>query len=296
MSLDTFILQLLAGLSSAGIYFLMASGLALIFGALRIVNFAQGSFYMLGAFLAISFGSFLGDRTILSFGIALLLTALVVGLLGAGIEISILRRVYDKPVLTQLTVTFALVYIIAGLIRVVFGSEQRTFAAPSELSGSIGLPIGDLRIPAYQVFIFTMAVATFGLLMFMLHRTSFGRLIRAAVDDPVLLALAGRNPRRLFTGVFALGTALAGLAGAAVAPIGAVGLGIDVSTVILAFIIIVIGGLGSVGGAFVASLLVGIVESFGVLLWPQGSLSIVFVVLVVVLALRPEGLFGKSAL
>jgi branched-chain amino acid transport system permease protein len=289
--MSTYVVQLLAGLGSAAVLFLVASGLTLIFGALRIVNFAHGSLYMVGAFVSVSLADAIGFGN-LEFWIVLLLAALAVTILGVAMEVSVLRLIYGQTLLTQLLVTFAFVLIIGGMVRAIYGSQPRVTETPPFLQGSVG--IMDRQFPVYQFFLMGLAAAVAIALWLMLYRTGLGRTVRAAVSDPELLALSGVNVSRLFTGVFALGCFFAGLAGAAVAPLGSVSLGIDISVILKAFVIVVIGGLGSVGGALVGAILIGVADSFGILWFPETSLAIVFAVLVVVLVLRPQGLFGRA--
>ena len=288
--MSTYVVQLLSGLGSAAVLFLVASGLTLIFGALRIVNFAHGSLYMVGAFVSVSLADAIGFGNA-EFWIVLLLAALAVTVLGVAMEVSVLRLIYGQTLLTQLLVTFAFVLIIGGMVRAIYGSQPRVTETPPFLQGSVG--IMDRQFPVYQFFLMALAGAVAIALWLMLYRTGLGRTVRAAVSDPELLALSGVNVSRLFTGVFGLGCFFAGLAGAAVAPLGSVSLGIDISVILKAFVIVVIGGLGSVAGALVGAILIGVADSFGILWFPETSLAIVFAVLVVVLVLRPQGLFGR---
>lgn len=288
---NTYALQILSGLGSAAVLFLVASGLTLIFGALRIINFAHGSLYMIGAFLSITIADQIGLGNY-TFWATLLIASLIVAAIGFGMEVSVFRRIYRRPVLTQLIVTFAFVLIIAGAVRAIYGSEAKITGTPPFLAG--GVHVFGGQFPTYQLFLMGLAVAVAVALWAILYRTDLGRTVRAAVSDPELLAYSGVNVRLLFTGVFALGSFFAGLAGAANAALGGVGLGIDVQVILRAFVIIVIGGLGSVSGALVASVLVGVVESVGILWIPRASLVIVFALLVAVLAIRPRGLFGSG--
>jgi len=274
MSLDTFVVVLVSGLSGAALLFLVSAGLTLVFGALRLINMAHGSLYMLGAFLAVAFLGTLSGA--LGFAGGILAASLAVGAAGGLIEIAILRRLYQRDHLMQLLATFALILVISGAVRVVFGSSFRRVATPDLLSGSIA--VGG---------------STAAGLWSLLYRTSLGRDVRAAVADPELLRLAGVNVRLLFTTVFLIGALLAGLAGAVIAPYHAVSLGIDVDIVVQAFAVTIIGGLGSLTGAVVGSLLVGLVQSFGIYAAPKFSLAFIFIVLAAVLGLRPWGLFGE---
>ncbi|MFN2463106.1 MAG: branched-chain amino acid ABC transporter permease [Candidatus Dormibacteria bacterium] len=289
MSLDTFVGVIISGLSGAAILFLVGAGLTLVFGALRLINMAHGSLYMIGAFLAVALLGVLAGT--LGFGLALVVASIAVGAVGALIEVAILRRLYGRDHLFQLVATFALILVINGLVRQLFGSSFHRVAAPPELSTSF--LIGGARVSAYQLFLILVAAAVAVALWAVLYRTGLGRNIRAAVADPELLQLSGVNVPLLFTTVFVLGALLAGLAGAIVAPYHAVSLGIDVDIVVEAFAVTIIGGLGSLWGALLGAILVGLVESFGVYLAPKFSLALIFVVMAVVLAVRPWGLFGE---
>lgn len=288
---NQYVVQIVAGLGSGAVLFLIASGLTLIFGALRVVNFAHGSLYMLGAYMAFEIGNAIGVGNV-SFFVVLLLAGLAVAAMGVVVEVLLFRPIYRRPLLTQLLVTFALVFIIAGIVRKVWGAQGESTAGPPFLAG--GVPVLDSQIPKYEFFFMGLALAVAVVLWAILYRTGLGRMIRAAVSDPELLALSGVNVRWLFTGVFALGGFFAGLAGAVVTLQGAIGPEIAVDAIIRAFVVIVLGGLGSLAGAFIASLLVGVAEAVGILWVPQASLAIVFAVLVIVLAVRPQGLLGAS--
>lgn len=289
MTLETFVVVLVSGLSGAALLFLVSSGLTLVFGALRLINMAHGSLYMLGAFLAVAIVGTLSGA--LGFAGGVVAASVAVGVIGGLIEIAILRRLYQRDHLMQLLATFALILVISGAVRVVFGANFRRVATPDLLSGSI--PVGASTVSVYQLFLIAVALAVAGGLYALLYRTSLGRDIRAAVADPELLRLAGVNVPLLFTTVFTIGAVLAGLGGAVIAPYHAVSLGIDVDIVVQAFAVTIIGGLGSLAGAVIGSVLVGLVQSFGIYAAPKLSLAFIFIVLAAVLGLRPWGLFGE---
>jgi branched-chain amino acid transport system permease protein len=288
-SANQYFAQVVSGLGSGAVLFLIASGLTLIFGALRVVNFAHGSLYMLGAYAAFEFGNQIGTGN-WSFWAVLLLSGLAVALLGVVIEVLVFRPIYRRPLLTQLLVTFALVLVIAGIQRKVWGAQGESTSGPPFLSG--GVKMFGTQIPLYEFFFMGAAVVVAVALWLLLYQTELGRMIRAAVSDNELLALSGVNVRLLYTGVFALGCFFGGLAGALVSLQGAIGPDIAVDSIIRAFVVIVLGGLGSLGGAFVASFVVGVAEALGIIWVPPASIAIVFAVLVAVLAVRPQGLFG----
>lgn len=287
----TYAVQILSGISSGAILFLVASGLSLVFGALRIANFAHGSLYMLGAFLMLTIGNRIGFSNV-TFWISMLIAALAVAALGAAIEVLALRPIYGRPNLTQLIVTFGLVLMIGGIVRGIYGSTPRSTRTPPGLEG--GVNILEHSYPIYQLFLIGLAALVAVALWALLYKTELGWTIRAAVSDPQLLAVSGRNVKLLFTGVFAIGAFFAGLAGAAVASQGAIASNMDIDVIIRAFVIVVIGGLGSLSGALLGSMLVGIAESLGILWIPSASLVVVFGLLVLVLAVRPQGLFGRA--
>jgi branched-chain amino acid transport system permease protein len=289
--MSTYVIQILTGIGSGAILFLVASGLTLVFGALRIANFAHGSLYMIGAFLMVTIGDRLGYSNV-TFWVSMVLASLAVGLIGGVMEVFALRPIYRRTNLTQLIVTFGLVLIVTGVVRGIYGPVPKGTQIPPALQGSVA--ILDGRFPNYQLFLIALAAVVAVVLWLILYRTELGRTIRAAVTDPELLALSGVNVRWLFTGVFAIGAFFAGLAGAAVASQGAVSLGMDIDIIVRAFIIVVIGGVGSLAGALLGSMLVGIAESLGVLWLPSVSLVLVFVVLILVLVVRPRGLFGRE--
>jgi branched-subunit amino acid ABC-type transport system permease component len=289
--MSTYVIQILSGIASGAVLFIVASGLTLIFGALRIVNFAHGSLYMVGAFVGVSIGSTIGVTNV-TFPLVLIGAAVAAAVVGLVLEVTALRLIYREPLLVQLTVTFAFVLIIGSLVRSIYGPSPRLTETPPLLRG--GIDILGQGYPIYQIFLIVLAVVVAGALWLIMYRTSLGRMIRAAVDDPELLRMTGINVRRLFTGVFVLGSLFAGLGGAANAPLGSISLGMDVDVILKAFVVVVIGGMGSLLGAFVAAMLVGVAESLGVLLVPEASLAMVFLVLVVVLAVRPSGMFGRA--
>jgi branched-chain amino acid transport system permease protein len=260
---------------------------------LRVINMAHGSLYMVAAFLATAIvKSFVSQPTI-GFVFALVLAPLVVALIGALIEVLVLRRLYGREHLLQLLATYALVLVFAGGVRIVFGSQNRIIPPPEFLAG--GVSLGTLTFPTYKFFLMFAALVVAAGLYVLLYRTTLGRNIRAAVADPELLNASGVNVARLFTTVFMIGAGLAALGGVLISPDQAVGLGMDTDVLVAAFAISVIGGLGSLMGSFVGALIVGLATSFGIM-FPQTSrwsLAFIFVLMAVVLMIRPWGLFGR---
>ena len=279
------------GLSNAAYLFIVAAGLSLVFGALRVINMAHGSLYMIAAFVTVVVANQLGS--IFGFWVGLLVAVLVTAAVGALIEIVVLRPVYGKEHLIQLLGTYAVTLIVAGAVRLIFSANYRTMKAPDQFSGS--LSIAGYRYSEYSFFmIFVALVIAIGVYL-LIYRTGLGRNIRAAVSDPELLNASGVNVSRLFTTVFAIGAGLAALGGVIVAPSQAVNSSMDSDVLVLAFAISVIGGLGSIVGSLVGSLIVGEVISFG-LVNPYTNpfaLAFVFIIMVVVLFIRPWGLFGQ---
>ena len=284
------LVQLLSGLANAMFLFLVASGLSLIFGVTRIVNFAHGSFYMLAAYLTYSLTAALPLGS-LAFYAAAVLAALLVAALGGLVEVLLLRRVYRAPELYQLLLTFALVLIAADAVRYIWGADNKTGPPAPGLAGSV--PIAGQLFPSYD-----LAVIAFGPLValglwLLFHRTRWGVLIRAATQDREMVAALGVDQRRLFTGVFVLGSFLAGLGGALQVPRLALTTVMDTTVIVEAFVVVVIGGMGSVWGALLASLLIGVLNAYGVLVLPKASIVLMFVVMAVVLVVRPWGLLGR---
>ncbi|MEO0392349.1 MAG: ABC transporter permease [Pseudomonadota bacterium] len=293
--MEFYLLQGLTGLASAASLFLMAAGLTIIFGVARVVNFAHGSFYMLGAYIGYSVSAWLmasplGDT--LGFWLALPITAILVGLMGAGFEMAVLRRLYHGPELLPLLSTFALVLVIQDVTRTAWGPEELLGPRAPGLDGSIRLLGG--RIPEYDLFLMALAVAVLAGLWWLFHRTRFGILLRAATDDRQMLAALGVDQKRLFTLTFFLGASLAGLAGALQLPRSTANLEMDLALIAEVFVIVVIGGLGSIFGAFLAAILVGLIQAFGLLFFPTMTLVVIFLTMAVVLAVRPHGLLGRS--
>jgi branched-chain amino acid transport system permease protein len=284
------LVQLLSGLANAMFLFLIASGLSLIFGVTRIVNFAHGSFYMLAAYLTYSLTAALPGGPA-AFYLAALAAALAVAAVGGLVEVLLLRRVYRAPELYQLLLTFALVLVTADVVRYVWGADNKTGPAAPGLAGSV--PVAGQLFPSYD-----LAIILFGPLValglwLLFHRTRWGVLIRAATQDREMVAALGVDQARLFTGVFVLGSFLAGLGGALQVPRLALTTVMDTSVIVEAFVVVVIGGMGSVWGALLASLLIGVLNAYGVLLLPKAAIVLIFVVMAVVLVVRPWGLLGR---
>ena len=281
----------LTGLAGASKLFLVASGLTVIFGVTRVVNFAHGSLAMLGAYLGWTLLTRL-PRDPAWFALGVAGTAAGLAALGALLEMGLLRRLYRSPELFQLLATFGVVLIVQDAALAVWGPDDLTISRPPWLRAFVR--IAGERFPVYDLVLIALGPAVLAVLWLLFNRTRWGRLVRAATWDRDMVNALGVDQRVLFTSVFALGAGLAGLAGALGLPDGSANLGIDLSVVTDAFVVVVIGGLGSVTGAYLASLLIGLLQAFGVVLLPKATLVLVFVVMAAVLVLRPNGLLGRG--
>jgi branched-subunit amino acid ABC-type transport system permease component len=282
--------QFMGGLTTAMFLFLIASGLSLVFGVMRVLNFAHGSFYMLGAYIAWQVVQWLAP-TPERFWPAALAAALGIALLGAVIERLLFRYLYDREELYQLLFTYALVLILGDAAKLVWGTQQLSASRPPLLAG--GIELFGTTVPTYNLFIMAVGPLIAVAVWLMLSRTTPGRMVRAAALDREMLGALGANVGWLYTGMFALASFLAGLSGALVTPIQSIVPGMDVEIIVQAFIVVVIGGLGSFWGTFLGSVIYGQVLSFGILIFPGFSLFSVFALMAVILILRPWGLLGR---
>ena len=300
MSFSGFIVQLLNGLAGASSLFFVAAGLSLIFGVTRIVNFAHGSFYMVGIYIAYTLVGRLGAG--LGYWSALLVSAVAVGVVGALIEMTVLRRIYKAPELFQLLATFALVLIIKDAVLYLWGPDELLGPRAPGLAGSVDI-LGR-QFPSYDLFLIVAGPIVLGLLWLLLTRTRWGTLVRAATQDRAMVSALGVNQAWLFTAVFALGAMLAGLGGALQLPREPATLEMDLNTIGSAFVVVVVGGMGSIPGAYAAALLIaeikaiciwlGVVEIFGYSIsFSKLTLVVDFLVMAIVLVWRPWGLFGR---
>ena len=285
-----FFAQLLTGLANASSLFLVASGLSLIFGVTRIVNFAHGSFYMLGAFIGVTLMEVLPGH--FGFWGSILLTGLAVGLIGAIVEIVVLRPIYRAPELFQLVATFGVILVIQDLTLMIWGAEDRLGPRAPGLRG-IWRIFGE-PVPKYDIVLIAMTPFILFGLWYLITRTRLGVLVRAATQDREMVGALGVNQAWLFTGVFALGSALAGWGGALQLPKGGADLLMDFNIIGTIFVIVVIGGMGSLPGAFIAAVLISVLNVLGVTYLPSSTLVLMFVVMAVVLIIRPYGLLGRE--
>ena len=302
MSFASLLAQILNGLAGASALFLVAAGLTLIFGVTRVVNFAHGSLYMLGVYIAYTLVALLGHGP-LGFWGSVLLSAGVVAMVGAAIEVLLLKRIYAAPHLLQLTATFGVVLIVRDGVLAIWGAQDLLGPRAPGFTGAIEL--FGRAVPSYELLLLATGPVVLLLLWRLLTGTRFGLLVRAATEDRVLAGALGVDERRLFTTVFALGAFLAGLAGALQLPREPANLGMDLAIIAEAFVVTVVGGLGSIPGAFLAALLIGLVKALCIWLgtvsfnglvidFPKLTLVAEFVVMAVVLAARPYGLLGVA--
>jgi branched-chain amino acid transport system permease protein len=289
--LGFYIVQFLTGLSDASALFLVACGLSLIFGVSRIVNLAHGSFYMVGAYVAYYLIRYLPNG-VFPFWASILLAALVVGVLGLIIEILLLRRLYHVPELFILFATFGVVLMIRDLSRWLFGAEDILGPQAPGLDRSIDI-MGTL-LPQYDIALIILAAMILIGLWLLLNRTRWGILVRAATEDREMSDALGVNQARLFSGIFFLGSFLAGLGGAIQLPKGGANLLMDFNIIAAAFVVVVVGGMGSIPGAYLAAVIIGELSAFGVLVFPQSTLVLMFLVMAAVLVIRPHGILGQA--
>jgi branched-chain amino acid transport system permease protein len=280
--------QLLLGLINGSFYALLSLGLAVIFGMLGVINFAHGAQYMLGAFVAFLLLSWTG----IGFWPALVIGPLLIAALGVVIEKLFLARLYSVDPLYGLLLTFGLALVLEGLFRYWFGTSGNPYSAPAALRGAVNL--GFMVLPIYRGFVVVASlVVCFGTWL-VIEKTRFGAYLRASTENPTLVQAFGVNVPRLLTLTYALGAGLAGLAGVLAAPVYQVSPLMGQNLIIVVFAVVVIGGMGSILGAIVSGYLLGVLEGLTKVFYPEASNIVVFVIMVVVLMIRPAGLFGKE--
>lgn len=291
MGIEFYLFILINGLSQGMVLFIVASGLSLVFGVLRVINFAHGSLYMVGAFLAFSLSTLLPAGSLFSFLMLMLLVPPAIALLGLCLEIPLFRRIYGKEHLLQLLLTYAVLLIIDDACRLIWGGAIRNVARPEILAGSI--EFFDLFLPTYNVFILVVGPIIAVGLWFLLYRTRAGNLIRASVSHPEMVGALGVNVSRVMTATFMLGCWLAGLGGVLMSALANIDLGIGMEKIIECFAVVVIGGLGSIGGALLGSLILGVGVAFIQLPLSRAAIVFPYFAMALILIIRPWGLFGK---
>ncbi len=288
MEIDLIAVQLFTGVALGAVFVLMSTGLSIIFGMLGVVNFAHGAFYMVGAYAGVFFLALTGN-----FWLALAAVPLLIGVLGLGVERVLIRPLYGRGPDYPLLLTFGLGYVLVEIVRILFGTDGVPFETPALLSG--GFDLGGLGyFPAYRLFVIAVTAAILLLLWLLLARTRYGLIIRAGARDPEILSILGIDIARVWLLVFGLGTGLAALAGLLAAPMRSVNPEMGVAVLVEAFVVTVIGGMGSLLGGAVAGMLVGIVVSLTALWMPEMSTISMFAVMTLVLLIRPQGLFGRG--
>src|ERR1700719_3783510 len=285
-----YFVQFLTGLASAASLFLVASGLSIIFGVTRIVNFAHGAFYMLGAYVAFTLTERFSGA--IGFWGGIVAAALIVAAVGVLVEMVLLRRIYHVPELFQLLATFGLTLMVEDLVVLIWGPSDLLGRRAPGFKGAVDF-FGQ-NIPTYDLFLIGLGPVVLGALWLMFQRTRWGVLVRAATQDRDMVAALGVNQKWLFTSVFALGVFLAGLGGALELPREAANHTMDVQVITEALVVVVIGGLGSVLGTFLAAIIVSELNAFGILVFPKISIVLVFLVMAIVLIVRPWGLLGRA--
>src|SRR5215211_3543720 len=287
-AMELILIQILNGLQYGLLIFLAASGLTLIFGIMGVINLSHGSFYMLGAYLALTLTGFTGDIFLaLAIGVPLALA------FGAAIEWAFIRHLYARDHLQQVLLTFGLILIFNELQRIVWGTRPHSVPVPSYLSGSVQLS-DVLSYPVYRLAVAGLCVLLALAMMFVIQRTRIGRMIRAGESNREMVETLGIDTRWLFRFVFAAGVSLAAAAGIIAAPIESVYPGIGERVLIISFVVVVIGGIGSIKGAFVGALLIGLADAFGKMLLPQLAGVAIYALMAAVLVVRPGGLFGRA--
>jgi len=287
-ALSCVVTQTSTGLIVGALLFLVAAGLTLLFGVLRIVNFAHGSLYMLGAYLALTIFQASG-----SFTLAVLAAGLGVALFALFFERFFMRRVYNADMLMQLLVCYAFILILDDVVKLVWGAEFKSMGMPDAFQ-TLPLFIGGGIVPVFYLFLIAAAAVIAGTLWIVLTRTRTGKIVRAAAHNPTMTSALGLNAGRIYAGVFACSGLLAGIAGALAAPVRSMSPGMGFSILIESFIVTVIGGMGSVSGALVGALLIGLIRSFGSIGFPDFVEGTMFIAMALILVLKPNGLLGRQ--
>jgi branched-chain amino acid transport system permease protein len=281
--------QVLIGLINGAFYALLSLGLSVIFGLLNIINFAHGAQYMMGAFAAY----FLLQWAGLGYWWSLLLAPLLVGLIGIVLERTMLKRLYHLDHLYGLLLTFGVALVVQGIFRNQYGSSGLPYGIPAQLSG--GYNLGFMFLPIYRAWVVLFSLVTCLATWYVIERTKLGSYLRAATENPVLVQAFGVNVPRMITLTYGFGVALAALAGVLAAPIYQVNPLMGADLIIVVFAVVVIGGLGSIVGSIVTGFTLGIVEGFTKVFYPEASNTVIFVIMALVLLVRPAGLFGRTS-
>jgi branched-chain amino acid transport system permease protein len=277
----------LLGLQIGIAFALIAIGLSIIFGLMEVVNFAHGSLFMIGAYVAYTVSMQFGN-----FWLAVIVAPVIVGLVGAIMEVTTIRPLYDRPPLHSILATFGLVIVIQEGVKILWGTKQKSIEVPVLLQKS--MTAWGVTFPVYRIFLLVASIAVLGILWVLFTQTDYGLLVRASAHDAEMVTALGTNVGRLRTGVFVLGAVLAGLAGVFLAGTQAITPEMDANIIIIAFAIVIIGGLGDLRGTVIGAVLVGLITSFAGLVVPSLTDAFVFGLMILVLLLKPEGLLGKG--
>ena len=291
ITLSALLQQVLVGLSRTTILFIVASGLSLVLGVLRIPNIAHGSLYMIGAFLTYTFATLFGHSA-LGFWLALLVAPLGVALISFLVERGLFCHLYEREHMMLLLFTFAFSLVIGDMVKLIWGSDYRSLTAPLFLQGSFS--ISGLPFPRYNLFLLIMGPLVAAVLWFLTNKTKIGKIARAAAVDREMVGAIGINVSWVFAAVFVIGCYLAGLGGALVAPTQNITQGMDHAIIIEAFLIVIIGGLGNIWGALLGALIFGLTDSIGILILPQFAIVFPYMAVVIVLVFRPKGLLKST--
>jgi branched-subunit amino acid ABC-type transport system permease component len=284
--------QIATGLGVAGFLLMIAVGLSLVFGVLHILDFVHGSIFLFGGYIGFSAVQMLAF-TPGGFWLGLAAGTMGAAVLGALIEVVLLRRIYERELLFQFLLLFGVLYILSDVMKLIWGTGYLSIPAPDFLSGAVTIAGGVIVIGSYNVFVMALGAITMLILWFILARTKFGLHVRALHQEKEMASLLGINVPLLRTWVFAIGSGMAGIGGVAIGGLSSLSPGLDVETVILAFCIVTIGGIGSVKGAIIGALIVGLVQCLGLLVLPQLNIAFIYLVMAIILIARPWGLFGR---
>ena len=290
MEWTAIVMQLFTGLSLGMLYVLLALGLSIIFGLLTVVNFAHGAMFMWGAYAGVSTLAITGN-----FWLALLISPLVIGGYGLLVERTLIRPLYGRDINYPLLLTFGLQFIMIEIIRIFWGTSDRPFSAPASLSMPVEI-LGVFYFPSYRLFVIGITLMICIVLWIFLEKTNLGLVIRAGTRDPLMVRALGIDMRRIWWLVFGIGSALAGIAGILAAPIRSVFPEMGIGMLVECFVVVVVGGMGSLKGAILSGIIMGEASSITTLFYPQMADIVIFLVMAVVLLIRPSGLFGKAGL
>lgn len=290
IALTALLQQILVGLSRTTILFIVASGLSLVLGVLRIPNLAHGSFYMIGAFLTYSIAAVVGGKA--GFWVALAAAPIGVALISLVMERGLFCHLYDREHLMLLLFTFSFTLVFGDIVKIIWGSDFRSISTPAVFQGS--LAIFGLPLPRYNVFLLVIGPLVALGLWALTQKTKIGKIARAAAVDREMVGAVGINVSLVFSAVFVIGCFLAGLGGALVAPTQNITQGMDHSIIMEAFLIVIVGGLGNIWGALLGALIFGLTDAVGILLWPQFAIVFPYAVVVTILMIRPKGLLKST--